>query len=57
MNDTKETRQATTTQELTETLRQLIRHELVGLTEKTGENEFVFMLPGGKKFRVCVQEL
>ena len=57
MNDAKETQQATTTQELTETIRQLIRHELIGLTEKTGENEFVFMLPGGKKVRVSVQEL
>ncbi len=35
----------------------LVREDLIGLVKRTGENDFVFCLPGGmKSFRVCVTE-
>ena len=38
-------------------IRSMVKEELVGLTEEDGENGFLFILPGGKKFRVLVEEV
>ena len=42
--------------ELAETLKDLLKTHIVGIVEKSEENEFKFMLPGGKTFFVLVKE-
>lgn len=55
MKDTQERR--ITENEVTEVLKGLLKRNIVGVTRKQGENELVFMLPGGKSFRIYVREI
>ena len=55
MKDTQE--RTITENELTETLKGLLKRDIVGVTRKQRKNELVFMLPGGKTFRIRVEEI
>ncbi len=40
-----------------EALMALLRTNIVGLGKTEGESAFIFTFPGGKSFRVCVEEI
>jgi len=53
----KQERVTITKKDLAEVLQELLKENVVGIVQNEGANGFEYVFPGGKAFRVCVEEI
>lgn len=46
-----------TAKDFQDSLKALLKENIVGVYKDEGEGVFTFLLPGGKAFRVCIEEI